>query len=202
MILYCATSNTHKLREFQHAASELAPGLFTIESLPGISDIPVAPETGDTFEANAIQKALYYSAYTAEAVFADDSGLAVDALNGAPGVHSARYAGVGGDARANNALLLERMRGVDDRSAHFVCVIALAQGNRILGTFRGTVDGHIIDAERGGEGFGYDPLFFYPPFQSTFGEATPLQKLTVSHRGRAFLKLLEHLRESPMIKST
>ena len=201
MILHCATSNLHKLVEFQHAAEALAAGLFVIQPLPGIEGIAVAPETGDTFEANAIQKALYYSAYTPEAIFADDSGLAVDALNGAPGVHSARYSGKDGDADANNTLLLERMAGVENRSAHFVCVIALALRGHLIGTFRGTVDGYIIDSRRGGQGFGYDPLFFYPPYNSTFGEATAEQKLMVSHRGRAFVKMLEHLRESPMIKS-
>lgn len=127
MILYCATTNTHKLREFQHAADELAPGLFQIGAMPGLRDIPVAPETGDTFEANAIEKALYYSRLTPEAVFADDSGLTVDALDGAPGVYSARYAGPDANDKANNRLLLHNLNGISNRQAQFRCVIALAK---------------------------------------------------------------------------
>lgn len=196
MILYCATTNVHKLREFQHAADELAPGLFQIGAMPGLRDIPVAPETGDTFEANAIQKALYYSRLTPEAVFADDSGLTVDALGGAPGVYSARYAGPDGNDKANNRLLLHNLNGITNRHAQFRCVIALARQNQVIHTFTGIVPGEIIHEERGVNGFGYDPLFFHPPFGCTFGEATAEQKLSVSHRGQAFLAMLAYLKQA------
>lgn len=196
MILYCATSNLHKLREFQHAADELAPGYFQISAMPGLRDIPVAPETGDTFEANAVEKALYYSRLTQEAVFADDSGLAVDALGGAPGVHSARYAGSSANDKANNRLLLQNMNGVTERAAQFVCVIALVKQNAVIQTFRGAVQGEILHEERGANGFGYDPLFFHAPFGCTFGEATAGQKLAVSHRGKAFVAMIDYLRRT------
>jgi XTP/dITP diphosphohydrolase len=193
MILYCATTNAHKLREFQHAADQLAPGLFQISAMPGLGGIPPAPETGETFEANAIEKALYYSRLTGEPVFADDSGLTVDALGGAPGVYSARYAGPEADDKANNRLLLENLNGVTNRRAQFRCVIALARQNQVIGTFSGVVKGEIIHEERGQNGFGYDPLFFHAPFGCTFGEATAEQKLSVSHRGKAFAAMLEFL---------
>ena len=126
-------------------------------------------------------------------LFADDSGLEVDALGGAPGVYSARFAGPGATDAANNQLLLERMRGERGRSARFVCVIALADGGRLLQIFRGAVEGQILEEPRGPHGFGYDPLFYYPPFGCSFGEAAPDRKLTVSHRGKALRALFQHL---------
>ncbi|MCS7026953.1 MAG: RdgB/HAM1 family non-canonical purine NTP pyrophosphatase [Bryobacteraceae bacterium] len=195
MILYCATSNRHKLREFEHAAQRLAPGSFQILPLPGLGELQPPPETGDTFEANAIEKALYYSQWTQELVFADDSGLAVEALGGAPGVLSARYAGPSAGDQANNQLLLRNLQGVTHRAAEFVCVIALAQAKRLIRTFRGAVRGEILHQERGVNGFGYDPLFYHPPFGCTFAEATPDQKLLVSHRGQAFAQLIEYLKQ-------
>ena len=190
MTLWCATSNPGKLREFRLAAQ----GQVDIVVLPGLQAIPPVEETGATFEANAIQKALYYSAHAPGMLFADDSGLEVDALDGAPGVRSARFAGPEATDEANNRLLLARLRGVADRTARFVCLIALAEKGRLLGTFRGAVEGRIIDAPRGDNGFGYDPLFFYPPFGSTFGEAHPERKFSVSHRGQALRAMLEWLR--------
>jgi XTP/dITP diphosphohydrolase len=191
MTVYCATSNPGKLREFQLAAPD-----FEVRALP--NSIPPPEETGDTFEANAIQKALAYGQHTSEYLFADDSGLEVDALGGEPGVHSARYAGVGADRAtsdaANNALLLERLRGVKNRTARFVCVIALVRDGILVKTFRGAVEGQIIDQARGSGGFGYDPLFFYPPYGQTFGEAMIGEKMLVSHRAQALDQMFTYLR--------
>lgn len=195
LTLYCATTNAGKLREFLHAAEELAPDFFRIEPLPGLKQIAPPEETGDTFEANAMQKAVYYSQFTSELMFAEDSGLEVDALQGAPGVHSARFSGVDATDEKNNHLLLEKLRGETLRTARYVCTIALVQKGQVFGTFRGTVEGKIIDHERGGNGFGYDPMFFCPAFQCTFGEATTEQKLEVSHRGEATRKMLRFLKE-------
>ena len=185
MIVYCGTSNPGKLREFQLAAGDI--------EVRGI-DAPAPEEHGATFEEIAREKALYYAAKVNGWVFADDSGLEVDALGGAPGVLSARFAGVGATDAANNELLLERLRGVEDRSARFVCVIALARGGRVERTFRGMVEGRIVDAPRGANGFGYDPLFFYEPFGCTFGEVTDARKMTVSHRGKALAEMFDYLR--------
>jgi len=195
LTLYCATTNAGKLREFLHAAEELAPDFFRIEPLPGLKLLTVPEETGDTFEANAIQKAVYYSQFTPELMFAEDSGLEVDALEGAPGVHSARFSGVDATDEKNNRLLLERLRGVELRTARYVCTIALVRQGQVLGTFRGTVEGEILDQERGTNGFGYDPMFYCQAFQCTFGEATVEQKLEVSHRGEATRKMLQFLKE-------
>ena len=195
LILYCATTNAGKLREFLHAAEELAPDFFRIAPLPGLKQITAPDETGDTFEANAIQKAVYYSQYTPELMFAEDSGLEVDALNGAPGVHSARFSGPDATDEKNNRLMLERMRGVAQRTARYVCTIALVRQGQVLGTFRGTVEGEILDEERGSNGFGYDPMFYCPAFHCTFGEATTEQKLEVSHRGEATRKMLRFLKD-------
>jgi XTP/dITP diphosphohydrolase len=185
--LYCATTNPGKLREFRLAFE----GKFEVETLPGLGDIPPPEETGATFEENAIQKALYYSKYVDEYLFVDDSGLEVAALNGAPGVYSARFAGPEADDAANNRLLLERMQGVRDRAAKFVCVVALGRAGQLIRTFRGEVEGRIVDEPRGRNGFGYDPLFFYPPFGCTFGEAPLERKMGVSHRAIALRALAD-----------
>lgn len=185
-LLYCATTNPDKVKEFKHALG----GQYEVRQLRGIA----APdETGETFEENAEQKALYYSRHSSDPVFVDDSGLEVDALNGAPGVHSARYAGEHASSAENNALLLERMHGIDHRSARFVCVIALAQAGKLLGTYRGTVEGEILKAARGGGGFGYDPLFYCPVLGCTFGEASLEQKSGISARGNALRMLASAL---------
>jgi XTP/dITP diphosphohydrolase len=188
--VYCATGNPGKLREFRMAAEH---GGAHVDCLPGFADLTPCEETGATFEANAILKAEYYGRHAPGLLFADDSGLEVDALDGAPGVYSARFAGPAATDDANNRLLLEKMRGVRDRSARFVCVIALADGGRFRETFRGAVEGLILEAPRGPNGFGYDPLFYYPPFGCSFGEAAPERKLTVSHRGVALRALFRHL---------
>ena len=187
MIVYCATSNPGKLREFQLAAPD-----FDVRALP--KSVPAPEENGDTFEANAIDKAVAYGRHTEGYLFADDSGLEVDALVGAPGVHSARYAGDHATDAANNTLLIERLQGAENRTARFVCVIALVRDGKLVKTFRGVVEGHIIDEPRGSGGFGYDPLFYCPAFGCTFGEASIEQKMQVSHRGLALADMFTYLR--------
>jgi XTP/dITP diphosphohydrolase len=187
MTVYCATSNSGKLREFQLAAPD-----FDVRALP--ASPPPPEEHGDSFEANAIEKALAYGAHTGGYLFADDSGLEVDALGGAPGVHSARYAGPDATDAANNALLLERLRGIERRAARFVCVIALVRGGALIQTFRGTVEGRITDAPRGSGGFGYDPVFYCEVLGCTFGEAAIDRKMRVSHRARALQAMFTYLR--------
>ena len=190
MKLYCATGNAGKLREFRMAAAH-AP--VEIELLPAYRDLPPCSEDGATFEENAIIKARHYGPHAPGLLFADDSGLEVDALDGAPGVYSARFSGPHATDGSNNHLLLEKLRGVADRRARFVCVIALVEDDRVLGTYRGKVEGRIVDDARGPHGFGYDPLFYYEPFGCTFGEATDEQKFDVSHRGQALIAMLRAL---------
>ncbi len=189
MRLYCATTNPGKLREFRLALADS----FVVEPLPGLNSISPCEETGVTFEENAIQKALYYSKHSDGFVFVDDSGLEVDALGGTPGVYSARYAGPDATDEANNRLLLDRMRGIPNRSARFVCVVALAESCRLVRTFRGEVEGQLTEEPRGTNGFGYDPLFYYPPFGCTFGEAPLTRKMEVSHRSRALHSMRDYL---------
>jgi XTP/dITP diphosphohydrolase len=194
----CATGNAGKIKEFQLAAKGTG---FDVALLPGFRGLPECEEDGATFAENAAIKARHYGweyawhygAHAASLVFADDSGLVVDALDGAPGVRSARFAGPGANDERNNRLLLERLRGVRDRTARFVCVIALAQGTEVRGLFEGSVEGVILEEPSGAGGFGYDPLFYYPPFGCTFGEASEARKLAVSHRGQAFGKMLRSL---------
>ena len=192
--LYLASANPGKLREFQEAARGCG---ITVEALPAIASLPACVEDGATFEANARKKALHYSARCEGLVFADDSGLCVEALGGAPGVYSARFTGLHADDAANNSRLLVELRSFPfaERAAHYVCVIALAAGGEILAVTEGRVDGIILEASRGSGGFGYDPLFLYPPLGRSFAELTPEQKFNVSHRGAAFRKLLGYLRE-------
>ena len=188
--IYCATTNPGKLAEFQLGG--LRAG-FDVHALPGLRGIEAPEETGTTFAANAALKARYYSRFAPEPVFADDSGLAVDALGGAPGVWSARYAGEGAADADNNRLVLERMHGQSNRAARFVCVIAVARAGELLAEFEGVVEGELLAELRGAGGFGYDPLFYYPPFGCTLAEASAEQKLTVSHRGQALAQLFTYL---------
>jgi len=193
MTLYCATTNPGKLREFRLAAERWSGQAIAVETVPGLKEIEPPEETGATFAENAALKAVYYSRFAPGPVFADDSGLAVDALGGAPGVYSARYAGPAATDADNNALVLERMQGEANRRARFVCVIALAAQGAVVDTFEGVVEGELLEAPRGAGGFGYDPLFYYPPFGCTLAEASAEQKLAVSHRGQA-LSALFHSR--------
>jgi XTP/dITP diphosphohydrolase len=187
--VYCATTNHRKLREFQMALQDS----MQVQPLPGLASITPCEETGVTFEQNAVQKALYYSKFCDGYVFVDDSGLEVDALQGAPGVYSARFAGPNATDTANNQLLLEKMHGVADRAARFVCVVALADSGRLVRTFRGEVEGELLEAPRGANGFGYDPLFFYPAFGCSFGEAPLERKMEVSHRSQALRQMRNYL---------
>src|SRR5687768_7879855 len=186
-----ATSNPGKLRDFAAAAK---PHGIEVLGIPGLDSLAPAVEDGATFEENARKKATHYSRLVpGELVLADDSGLEVDALAGAPGVHSARYASPGsapgnaGDLANNRRLLLE-LSGVPDekRTARFVAVIAVARSGEALATFCGTVEGRIIEELRGSSGFGYDPLFFVPELDRTFGEVSLDEKARLSHRGQAF----------------
>jgi len=197
-----ATSNPGKLRDFAGAAS--AHGI-TIAGIPNFSSLPPVVEDGAAFEANARKKAEEYSrAVPGEIVLADDSGIEIDALGGAPGVHSARYAAPdlhdkqpheadeNTDDQANNARVLRELKDVppEKRTARFVCVIAAARDGQTLATFRGTAEGVILDAPRGTNGFGYDPLFYSPQIGKTFAELSAEEKSKYSHRGRAFRAFL------------
>jgi len=187
MKIYCATSNPGKLREFQLAAPDF-------EIVPLSQKVEPPEETGSTFEENAVAKAQYYSRFADGPLFADDSGLEVDALGGEPGVHSARYAGPHATDAANNALLLKDLEEIEHRSARFVCTIALVDQGKLLGTFRGSVEGTILTEPRGTGGFGYDPLFFYAAYNRTFGEAAVGDKMLVSHRAQALAQMFDFLR--------
>ena len=192
-----ATSNPGKLRDFAGAAG--AHGI-NIAGIPDFSELPTPVEDGLTFDENARKKAEEYSlAVPGEIVLADDSGLEVAALNGGPGVHSARYAAdephladTNTDDEPNNARVLRELRNVvpDKRTARFVCVLAAARNGKTLATFRGTADGMILDAPRGTNGFGYDPLFYFPGIQKTFAELSAEEKAGYSHRGSAFRQFL------------
>jgi XTP/dITP diphosphohydrolase len=187
--IYCASGNPGKLREFRLAAELLN---IDVEPLPGLKSMIAPEETGATFEENARLKATYYSEFAPGLLFADDSGLEVDALHGEPGVFSARFAGEHADVAANNALLLSRLADEPNRGARFVCVIALAEAGVVKASFRGEVEGTILHQPHGAGGFGYDPLFYYPPFKCTFSEMDEARKFAVSHRGAAFRKLLQY----------
>lgn len=198
-----ATSNQGKLRDFAGAA---APHGIEIAGIPNFSSLPPVVEDGLTFEDNARKKAEQYSRYVpGEIVVADDSGLEVDALNGAPGVHSARYAApdvhdkepheadANTDDDANNDRVLRELRNVppEKRTGRFVCVLAAARDEKTLVTFRGVAEGIILEAARGSNGFGYDPLFYFPKIQKTFAELSAEEKARYSHRGAAFRQLLD-----------
>lgn len=191
MIVYACSSNPGKLKEIAFAGRESGPPRVTVQVLPDLKSIAPPEENGNTFEENASAKAIYYSQFTSEAVLADDSGLEVDWLQGAPGIYSARYAGADATDAANNELLIRNLRNAPDRTARFVCVVALAKQGRLLHSERASVEGVILPAPRGDGGFGYDPLFFYPPFNRTFAELTPEEKLSVSHRGKALRLMFE-----------
>lgn len=190
MKIWCATGNPGKLREFRLAGELLG---VDVEALPDLKSIPAPEETGATFEENARLKAAYYSRFAPGLLFADDSGLEVDGLGGEPGVYSARYAGEHAMDEANNNLVLSQLGGNPHRTARFVCVIALAKGEEVVETFRGEVEGELLREPRGPAGFGYDPLFYYPPFGCSFGEVDGEKKFAVSHRGNALRAMLAYL---------
>lgn len=194
MRVLIATSNRGKLRDFAGAAAVHG---ISVESLANFEQLPEAVEDGVSFEENARKKAEHYSLFApGELVLADDSGLAVDALSGAPGVYSARYAANERDGKdrdaANNAKLLRELDAVaEDRQAKFVCVISAARDGSEVAHFRGEALGVVSREARGTMGFGYDPLFYFPPLDKSFAELTPEEKAKVSHRGAALRKFLE-----------
>ena len=192
MDLLLATRNAHKTREIQRI---LGPE-FIVRDLADHPDIPETEENGKTFEENAILK-VASSKFLPGFVVADDSGLEVDALNGAPGIYSARFAGPSATDQRNIEKLLGKLKRIDakkdETAARFRCVLALARGGQILGTFEGVVEGTIVDPPRGEGGFGYDPIFQPNGFEQTFGELPAAEKDRLSHRGRALEKLRAHL---------
>lgn len=200
-ILYVATGNPGKLHDFAGAAREFG-GAVDFLPLPGLANIPPPREDADTFEGNARVKAAEYSLYAAgKIVLADDSGLEVDALHGAPGVRSARYAADAGFAPnadvttlddRNNLLLLRNLQNVprEKRTAHYCCVLAAARDGECIGVGYGTVEGIILEVPRGKGGFGYDPLFYMPELDRTMAEIDLQMKLQISHRGHALRDLL------------
>lgn len=188
-----ATTNRGKVREIQGI---LAGGPLELVTLADWPDLGPPEETGRTFEQNARAKALYYADATGQLTVAEDSGLEIDALGGQPGIESARWGGAEATYPEKFALIYAalRARGVLDSPARFVCALALAQDGRILFETQGTVEGWIAAEPKGDGGFGYDPIFFYPPLGRTLAEVGP-EKAAISHRGAAFRKLREFLRD-------
>jgi XTP/dITP diphosphohydrolase len=194
--LFLASSNPGKLAEYLAlAASGATNDCVDLELLPGFDSLPLFEEDAPTFAENAAGKALHYSRLREGLVFADDSGLAVPALGGAPGVHSARYAGPAATNAERIAKLLGELRGKKDgeRAAHFVCAIALAERGRAMGIVTARVDGEISESPAGSGGFGYDPVFYFPALKKTFAELLPQEKNQISHRGKAFRRLLKSI---------
>ncbi len=192
MLLVLATTNPGKLREIRHVLDGLDVDLRTLADYPPVRE---PEETGSTFAENARLKALYYAAVTAELTVAEDSGLVIDGLSGEPGIHSARYLGadVSYPERFQHIFSELDARGDRNSAARFVCSLARARGSTILFEAEGRVEGHIADMPRGTNGFGYDPIFFYPPYGKTLAEVDNDRKLAVAHRGVAFRKVRAYL---------
>lgn len=186
--LLLATTNVKKLKELQEILSDLPVECLSLRDFPAGEAVE---ETGRTFEENAKIKALGYAGQAGVLTLGEDSGICCDALDGAPGVFSARFCGESRSDDANNEKLLEMMREVPDekRTAYYESAIALAEPAKLIGVVKGQVHGLILRELRGTGGFGYDPLFFYPPYKKTFGEASSDLKHRVSHRGQALAKL-------------
>jgi len=197
-ILYLASANPGKLRELAALAADYQ---VTLVPVPRYGELPPAQEEATSFALNALEKALHYSQFTAGLVVADDSGLLVDALAGAPGTRSARYAGPGATDEDNNRKLLQELALVPEekRTARYVCVLVLARAGQVLGIFSDYCEGQITRATRGVGGFGYDPLFFLPPRNCTMAELSIEEKNRYSHRGKAFRKLLDYLPQTKVV---
>lgn len=197
--LFLASSNPGKLAEYRALAQAAGFGLetpeITLELLPGFETLPAFEEAAPTFAENAAGKALHYSLFHDGLVLADDSGLVVPALGGAPGVLSARYAGPGASSAERNAKLLGELRASSgrERAAYFVCAIALAERRRAKAIVTAGVNGEILESPRGDRGFGYDPIFYVSALAKGFAEISAEEKNLYSHRGRAFRKLLAFL---------
>lgn len=194
--LLVATTNTGKLREIRSLLADVPVELVTLRDLPTIEE---PEETGLTFEDNARLKALYYSAHAGMTTVAEDSGLVIDGLDGEPGVRSARFLRADATYPERFAEIFARLAGPPEknRAARFVCALAVAEGGRIIYEARGTVEGEIAREARGTAGFGYDPIFYYPPYASTLAEVTEDAKLAVAHRGQAFRTLAWWLASLP-----
>jgi len=192
--LLIATTNHGKLREIRQILEGLS---VDVRSLADVAGVAEPEEAGATFEENARQKAVYYAAATGLRVVAEDSGLEIDGLDGAPGIYSARFGADEAPTYPEKFELIYRMlrerRGRVESPARFVCALALADRHRIVFEARGTVEGHIVEPPRGGGGFGYDPIFFYPPLGVTLAELDAARKASVSHRGAAFRQLRDYL---------
>jgi XTP/dITP diphosphohydrolase len=189
--LVAATTNRGKLREIERLLGGIP---FTLVNLDDWPDVTPPDETGRTFAENARLKALYYARHTGELTVAEDSGLEIDALGGAPGVESARFGGAGSSYPEKFTRIYDALRAkkADGSTARFVCALALAMGDAVLFETRGTVEGRIAPEPTGSGGFGYDPIFYYPPFEGTLAEAGD-RKAAVSHRGEAFRTLRSYL---------
>jgi XTP/dITP diphosphohydrolase len=192
--LFVASSNQGKLREYR-ALAEPAGASVDLDFIPNFDSLPVFEEIWPTFAENAAGKALHYSRFAPGIVIADDSGLVVPALGGAPGVHSARYAGPDAlDADRIRKLLGEmREKKGEDRRARFVCVVAATESGKMRGLFSASAEGILLDEPRGQDGFGYDPIFFFPALRKTYAEISREEKNLHSHRGKAFHKALDFL---------
>jgi XTP/dITP diphosphohydrolase len=197
--LFLASSNQGKLDEFRAlAATAAGVNSVSLEPLPRFSELPPFDESAPTFAENAAGKALHYSRFSDRPVMADDSGLVVDALGGAPGVLSARYAGLNASSAEKIAKLLAEMRasGSSDRRARFVCVIVVAKRGHAIAVFSDAVEGEIMESPQGAAGFGYDPVFRFGPAGKSFAQLSADEKNHVSHRGKAFHKLADFLASS------
>jgi XTP/dITP diphosphohydrolase len=196
MELLVATTNKGKINEIKELLQDDS-GRIELLSLEQLAITTDCPETGESFKDNALQKSLFYS-QIAKGIYTigDDSGLMVDALGGEPGVHSARYAGQKANDQKNMARLLKRLGNASNKKAKFVTVVTLSRNGIEIKSFFGEAEGIILEKGRGSKGFGYDPIFFYPPLKKTFAELTTKEKNRVSHRAIAFKKLKDYLLEN------
>jgi len=190
MKLVVATANPGKVREITDILSGAGIDLISLDEFPGLVE---PEETGETFAENARLKALYYAQATGLPSVADDSGLEVTALDNAPGVHSARWHGTDYAVKFHRIYELLQERGAGSSAARFVCHVALADQGRVIYETTGIVSGEIAPEPRGTSGFGYDPIFYYPPFKCTLAELDLARKASVSHRGKAFAELRKYL---------
>jgi XTP/dITP diphosphohydrolase len=197
--LLLATTNAGKIREIQEILGDLPNAIVTLDAWP---DLEPPEETGRTFAENARQKALYYAAATGLPAIAEDSGLEIDALDGAPGIHSARFGGKTSYPEKFELIYAQlRARGASGSTARFVCATALALQSRVLVETRGGIEGRIVSTPSGESGFGYDPIFYYPPYGKTLAETSVDEKSAVSHRGQAFRQLRAWLIAHPDFNS-
>ena len=191
--LLIATFNPGKVREIKHLL-DVEPTDITLHSLSDFDIKEKSRETGKTFLENAEQKSLFYSKKVKDIfVVAEDSGLEVNALNGEPGIFSSRYAGDHSTDEQNIKKLLKKLENTSERSARFVSVVSVSQNGKLIKSFTGEVHGEILKKKRGSQGFGYDPVFYYPPLKKTFAQLSTEQKNTISHRSKSINKLKKFL---------